>query len=116
MREKIIYVAYDGKEFEDQYSCEIHDNEVTEQRLAIIGNITFYKNGEEIEFPSVMDENWEEEIETFYDDCDSIKVFPPYTKEFYECCRYNWGCSEICDLPKGKYVYDWNNFQWVPAE
>ena len=111
MYTRILYVAVDGNEFDDQYKCQEYEKEILALRQKLC-DIKFFDNKKSrLATPFVFQERYEEIMDRLYVDCTYIEITDHLDHETQNYIREIWGWS--IPSTKGFYKYDWDKMEWI---
>ena len=111
MNTRILYVAVDGNEFDDQYKCQEYEKEILALRQKICDIKFFDDKKSRLVSPFIFQEGYEEIMDTLYVNCTYIEITDYLDHETQNYIKeiWNWNIPST----KGIYKYDWGKFEWI---
>ena len=115
MKEQIIYVACDGRKFEDEYECQDYENKLIATRLEMTDTIDFYTDNTRLDYPSLLDDDWDIKLSKMFDACVKVYFSRPLSEKLKEYI-YNefgfWLYNDLERFTQGWYYYDFDKSKW----
>lgn len=113
MRTRVIYIAYDDKEFESKEECEKYEEKVKTILKELITNYNYLDKDKTI---INFDESDDIEIELdsynyIWQNMEYIVVHAPLSKETLDWLNYEFG-FELPPNDPGTYKYNWDRMRW----
>jgi len=111
MYTRILYVAVDGNEFDDQYKCQEYEKEILAMRQQVSTIRFFDKDKKWLTMPFIFEERFENILDNLFVHCEYIEITSPLSHEVQGYIKEIWGWQ--IPSTKGLYKYDWNKWEWI---